>query len=191
MSNNPSSQVLLVLDTETGGLTSDYSLLTFHGMLVDQNYNVVSELSLKVKPSDGIYKVCAGALNVNKINLVEHDKGAIPYAEAGMQIKNWIWSHAAGSTIVPCGQNVQGDISIIKKHLLPDWDKYVSHRFIDTLPISMFLKFNNKIPSNTRCSLSSLVKHYGIDISEDSLHDARMDCYATLEVLKKMSSELK
>lgn len=189
--NLNNKQILLIIDTETGGIGCDYSLLTFHGMLINENYQLISELSLKTKPNDGIYKVCVEALQVNKIDLLEHSKNAIPYSEAGMQIKNWLWRHATGSTIVPCGQNVQGDISILKKHLIPDWDHYVSHRFIDTLPIAMFLKFNGKIPEKTRCSLSSLVKHYNIDISEDKLHDAKMDCYATLEVLKKMSLELR
>jgi len=88
--------MFLALDTETGGIGPDKSLLTLYAVALDDNLNPVAfsgddfkvaggilELDLKLKPDDGIYRVTGEALGINGINLSEHDKEAIPCKKAG------------------------------------------------------------------------------------------------------------
>ena len=65
-----------------GGLERDkYSLLTVYLMATDDQFNVIGDLYLYLKPDDCIYKVCGEAMNVNRIDLKVHDTKAITYKE--------------------------------------------------------------------------------------------------------------
>ena len=73
----------LIIDTETGGLVEhDPSLLSLYAYLTDSKLNYLDDIELKIKPDDEVYRVNPYALNINKINLVEHNKIAITESEA-------------------------------------------------------------------------------------------------------------
>ena len=64
----------LAFDTETGGLISGVALLTSHFLVLDNDLKVLDELELTTKPNNGHYVIAPEALEVNKINLIEHHK---------------------------------------------------------------------------------------------------------------------
>jgi len=184
------------LDTETGGLTKEVSLLTLDGTLTDMDLNVVDTISLKIKPDDGLYKVYARALEVNKINLAEHNSGAIPMSQAQKQFESWAskWSGTKCDTnmtfcsptveIYPVGQNVTFDIDFIKLDLLPNWGSYFSRRIIDLQCIALFLKQADYIPKQQRVSLTEMTKYFNIPIEEEKMHNSAVDVAASIEIFR-------
>jgi len=204
----------IALDNEMGGVTLDYSLLTTYLVVLDENLNKVDELELALKPNDGIYRVCGRAMEVNKIDLKEHDKVAIYYKEAGSLLYQFLNKNASTSRIplvpgvgkinrlTPIGHGIYGDIAFLTHYLMKEetWETFVSYRKLDTQAVAQFLKACGKIPDTVSGSLESLAKHFEI-ITEGangnvsyvglydcivSLHNAKVDTMLTVEVFKKM-----
>lgn len=178
----------VALDNETGGLTSDTSLLTSFLAILDADLNIVDELELLVKPDDGIYRVNAEALNINKINLLEHDKKAIPYSQAGAPLYEFLRKHSdnGANKLVPFGHNVMFDILGICDKIMSKktWDHFCGYRLLCTGNISQFLKLQGKLPSDIQASLGKLAAYFGIDNSK--AHTSKGDVLMCIEVLKKM-----
>src|ERR1700688_2902057 len=87
----------LTIDNETGGIGRDKSLLTVYVGLFDEQFKFIDELYLYLKPPDGAYVCTAEALRINKINLIEHDKIAVPYKEGATLLYNFINKHSENS----------------------------------------------------------------------------------------------
>lgn len=79
----------LVTDVETGGFEGTSLLSAYFGVL-DENLNLLDELELFVRPDNRQYVVTAEALAINKINLIEHEKKAVTYKEAGTLLFNFL-----------------------------------------------------------------------------------------------------
>lgn len=79
----------LALDAETGGFEGT-SLLSVYLGVYSEDFVLLDELEMFMKPDDKIYKVTAEALAVNKINLIEHEAKAIRYREAGTKLFEFI-----------------------------------------------------------------------------------------------------
>lgn len=178
----------LVFDTETGGIGLDKSLLTLYFQVTDDNFTPIGELSLAVKPDDGIYHVTGEAMGINKINLIEHDKIAIPYKKGGTALYDFLKSNFKGKEnhFVPIGHNMSGDLAHIWDKLLgrTTWESFVSYRLFDTSSVCQYLKTQKKIPATVSGSLESLITYFGLPKGEH--HNAKYDALSTLEVLKKM-----
>lgn len=180
-----------IFDCETGGTDPGNTLLTMYGMMLDNNFTTTDVLDLKIKPNDGVYNVSPQALEINKIDLIKHDKEAITENEAARIFNDFSCRHAFGGKIIPIGHNVSFDIGFVKRHLLKNndletniWPKYYSHRVLDTATIAHFLILAGAMPANMSCSLGSLAKYFGLDYS--NAHDAEFDVKLTLEVLRKL-----
>ncbi len=184
----------LFLDDEMGGLEKEkYSLLTVYLMATDDNFNVIGDLYLYLKPDDGIYRVCAEAMNVNKINLVQHDTRALPYKEGATKLYKWLQglTDDGKTKAIVVGHGVYGDVDCIVHHLmsLGSWEKFTSYRKLDTSVVCRFLRACNLFPDDVSGSLTSLARHFKIDIDENCTHDAKYDTEITYNVflaLRKM-----
>lgn len=180
----------IVFDTETGGLGLDTSLLTAWFGVFDAELNLVDELDLRVKPNDGVYLVTGQGLGVNKIDLVEHDKVAITYKEAGTALYNFLVKNKApvevGGKLIPLGQHVYFDIEFLLAKIISkgSWDNFVTHRVLDTMRIARFLQLIGKLPVES-VSLTKLVEYFGIKV-EGNPHEAKYDALATVEVYKAL-----
>lgn len=189
MNNN----LYFVFDTETGGIKKETSLLSLYGIAVDSNYKKIKDIELYIKPNNGIYNVEIEALELNKINLIEHNKKAISADEASFMFKDWICSLSlSGTKIIPVGLKVKFDIKFAKQHLMPEWRKYFSVRTLDIDNILIFLQQSNVLPFNIPGigergkTLSSLANYFNIPIDAERSHTAKYDTELTLEILKKM-----
>lgn len=179
----------IVLDTETGGLGLDKSLLTAYFMVCDAKFQKVDELYLFVKPDDGIYRVTGEAMGINKINLVEHDKVALTYKKAGTVLYRFL-ERCFGyrkERMVPVGHGMNGDLDHIWDKLIgrTTWETFVSYRRLDTSVALQFLKSCDIFPETVSGSLESLVEHFGIKRNGE-LHDAKVDAELTRDVLVKL-----
>jgi hypothetical protein len=177
----------LPFDTETGGLTKDSSLLSVHFAVCDSDFNIIDELELFTKPNDGQYNVAAQALEVNGISLIEHDKVAKTYSEAGQELRNFLWKYSVNGKfkLVPVGKNIGFDVIKVTDNLLgmKTWNQFVSYRLYDITGLVMFLKRIGKLSQDAPDSLSGIAQYFGI---EAEWHTARGDNLAGIEVVKKL-----
>jgi DNA polymerase III epsilon subunit-like protein len=186
----------LFLDTETGGIGLDKSLLTACFLVTNDQLDIVDELNLCLKPNNDIYQVTAEALGINGINLVEHNKKAIKCDEAKGTVYQFLfkYSNMGARKLVPVGHGVRFDIAHVTDKLLSPktWENFVSYRCLDTQSVAQFLILTKKIDgTKTTGSLASLGEMFGIKPSDlgysaEILHDARYDTLLTRAVMQRL-----
>lgn len=184
----------LILDTETGGIGLDKSLLTAYFLVCDDKFNKLDDLYLFVKPDDGIYRVNGEAMEINGINLVQHDKKAIAYKKAGTVLYQFLERNFGyrKERMVPVGHGMSGDLDHVFDKLISrsTWETFVSYRRLDTSVALQFLKSCGLFPETVSGSLESLVEYF--DLKKDGeLHDAKVDAELTKEVLIKLIEKVK
>lgn len=181
----------LFVDTETGGLTPQHSLLTVSGICVDANFDIIPRdngehgIYLKIKHEE--YALTAGALSVNKINIAEHDATAIPINDARDQLRAYIAAMARKSgkqRLIPAGHNVAFDINFLRSYLINDrdWDLYFTYPAFDTAAVARFLNAAGTHPGGY--SLARLRELY-VPHASGQLHNAETDNLITIELAKK------
>lgn len=178
----------LGIDVETGGIGLDKSLLTAYFGIFNRDLLLVEELYLKIKSP--VYHVTAKGMEVNGIDLVEHDKTAIPASNAGTLLYNFLkqYYHKNDKQFLQVlGHNVKGDIAHIKDKLISEgsWNSFVSYKVLDTGSIASFLSDMEIIPKNIDCGLNALCKFFNIP-EQFKPHDAKQDVLATVEVYRKL-----
>lgn len=191
----------LHLDCEMGGRELKYSLLTAYFMVTDAKFKVLGDLYLAVKPDDGDYVVSGQGMGVNKINLQEHDKIAVPYKEAKPLLYNFLRKHSAGIVngaatpnwmpirLTPVGHGVKGDINHVILRLISEgsWEQFCTYHYIDTSVFLQILRAQGKMPADCDGSVTALADYFGIKIEGDD-HDCRVDTKKTMGVFQKMLS---
>lgn len=181
----------LATDAETGGIGHDKSLLTAYFLVLDENFNKIDDLHLRVKPNAGApYVVSAEALEINKIDLVQHDRIAITESEAGGLLRQFLVRNTIGHRpikLIPLGQNVMFDMEFYYAHLLnkKECQKYISYRCADTATVGQFLKDQGKIPETVTGSLESFMTHFSIKYT-DRPHEEFSDTWAAVDVYREM-----
>lgn len=192
------SNIILPMDSETGGLDPETAdMLTFYIAAMDEDFKIIEELDLKLKPDDGrIPIVEAQALKVNGINLQEHlaNPATITYSEAKAQIIAFLKRHlkksGRWSNLFPLGQNVQFDLGFIWKYLIPkpEWDALVSHKTLDTMHYTEFLKRAGWFPKELG-TLATVVDYLGLP--KRAAHNAKEDTLMCVDVFKALLDLMK
>lgn len=189
----------ITIDTETGGIGPEADLLTAYFGVLDENLNLVSELTIKLRPDskDDFYSVSAEALRINKIDLIKHFEEADSKSTAGSKLLHFLQestSYVGGKVqrLVPIGHNVVFDIEKISSKLLSKktLDQYIGYRKLDTGTLGQFYQLIGLIPPSVSASLSSLMNFYGLQF-EGEAHNERVDALACVAVLKKMIEQVK
>lgn len=182
-----SEAIFLPFDCESGGIGDEISLLSAHFAACDEDWNVVDELELLVKPNDGIYKVTAEAMSINKIDLIKHEAMAMPYSQAGQLLRDFLVRNSQNGKIKlqPMGKNIGGDVGWVTQHLLgkKTFNQYVSYRCYDITGIITYLKRTGRLDRFAPESLEGLAKYFGF---EADWHTARGDNYAGIKVMRKL-----
>ena len=187
-----SSIYYAAFDSETGGLDPDVAdMLTFYMGILDQDYKLVDEIYLKLKPDGRIPIADAGALKVNGINIQQHlaDPETKTYAEGRVLLVDMLrkYSKRVGRSmnIKPMGYNVPFDEGFTWKHLLPksEWLKLMHYKRVDVMERVDFLKEAGWFPEDLG-SLSTVVDY--LQIPKRAAHNAREDTLMTIDVYKKL-----
>lgn len=188
----------IALDTETGGIGEETSLLTAYFSILDENLEQTDELYLELRPADGVYKVKGDAMKINGIDLVKHDESAISYKEGGTKLYDFLsWRKPAkkeldtdknAGKLIALGQNVKFDILKITNNLIhtDSWHQFVSYRTLDTAVIAGFLIDAGKLPPTINAGLASMAEYFGVGAQSEFDHDARHDTKLTIAVYKKL-----
>lgn len=177
----------LVFDTETGGLSTDCSLLTAYFVVLNEKLEVQETLSLVLRPENGAYIVDASALDVNKINLIEHDKVAVPYTRGAQLLLDLLARYTLdGNKLTPIGWNIISfDLPFIHAYLVDKktWERYCSYHIVDLCSSAKFLQIAGVLPKG-RLRLKDVADFFGLDTS--MLHTAKQDTVLTIEVGRKL-----
>lgn len=178
----------IAVDTETGGLGPEVSLLTAYLAVLNEKFEIVDFLDLALKPDDDLYHVTAEALGINKINLVDHQAKAVTMGKAGEMLREFLIKNSNNGKIklVPLGHNVAFDMDKIYQNVLnkKEAQKYISYRTLDTGSTGRFLSVTGIIPSTISGSLGSYVDYF--QVSKKEAHTARGDVEMTIDVMKAM-----
>lgn len=180
----------LSIDCEMGGVGPQFSLLQVGAIFYSDDFREVDKLDLKVKPDDGVYKVSAEGLKVNKINLINHDITALTYTDAGKILGQKLYKYCTEnkSLLKIVGLNVGGDIRQITTHLISPktWENFVSHREIDVSAIHGLFLAAGLYEGKVNGSLCSLLTQFKIPHLSSSLHNAVYDAECTFTVYVEM-----
>ncbi|NDC55257.1 MAG: hypothetical protein EBZ69_00220 [Alphaproteobacteria bacterium] len=182
----------LFVDTETGGLMPKHSLLTVSCIVVDKDFHIIPVdtynpgLYLQIKHEE--YALTAGALSVNKIDLVAHNASGVTLADAKYMLTKYLQRACVitgKKRFVPAGHNVAFDTQFLRAHLLDDreWDQYFTYPFFDTAVIARFL--NAVGQHDTGYSLTKLRDRFVPHASAGDMHNAEVDNLVAIELAKK------
>jgi DNA polymerase III alpha subunit (gram-positive type) len=183
----------LAFDTETTGLNHNTNnLLTGFFVVLDSELNMIDTYNLKMKHET--YNVSVKALEVNKINLVKHERTAKSVVEIRKEFLEFLEKNKPRYRYIPVGHNVNFDIRFLKSSKLlteEQYNNYFSNYTLDTMMIAQFMKVCNLVPSTQSMSLVNLCSHLNIKYNEDTTkfaHDAEYDITMTISLLKEFIS---
>lgn len=183
----------LFLDTETGGLDPQYSLLTLAAVIADKDFNPVrggnKEDTLYLQIRHPEYLVTPDAMTINKIDLVYHSARGLKIEEARTAFEEFIKKGTALTGVrklMPVGHNLAFDLRFIWAQLMPRevWQRYCGYHFLDTMIVARF--FNAVGLLNHGCSLTDLRELFQIETGE--AHNALADTQATLAVARALAA---
>ena len=139
--------------------------------------------------NDGELKATDEALAINNIDLKSHRESAISQEEAIQEILSFIkWSYSENEKITLAGHNVGFDIKFTRQLFESrnyNFDKYFSHRSIDTSSILFYLYFSGKLDSKIVGS-SEAFDYFNIEVR--GRHTALGDAIATAKLFNKLLS---
>jgi len=181
----------LFFDTETGGLTPDFSLLTLSAIVTDKDFNIVRvhdfDPGLYVAVKHLNYVTHPRAMAVNKIDLAHNNEHGFSVQETAELFEAFVKEGAAATgcrRLTPAGHNVPFDMRFMQHWVMkPDkWDTYFTYHFFDTCASARLFAAANKLPGG--CSLDNLRKVFGIDTG--TAHNAENDNLATIAIAKEL-----
>lgn len=176
---------ILFIDTETGGLNPEkHSLLTVALAVYNDNKIIdIKEIAIKHRE----YVVTPKALEVNNINLVEHDKQSISSKDAVNEIIKFIKENFGEEKPVIGGHNIEFDYKFLDKLFFNEKEylwKYVSHRKLDTCSLINYLMITGKIQIES-ASLEAAINYFNIETA--ARHTAKDDVVATIDLFKNIN----
>jgi hypothetical protein len=186
----------LAFDVETTGLYDNCNVLTGYFIILDSNFNEIDYLDLKIKYP--FYIIYPKALEVNQINILEHDKdkNTIYKELAIIKLNHFLEKNKTNIKYKIMGHNIQFDLKmLINNDLLnkESIDKYLDLSIqVDTLNYAKELKIKKKIPRNQSLSLSKLCYFYNLNINKENkdtkeeFHNAEYDIKLTILLYKKL-----
>ena len=176
----------LVIDTETTGLSPNYNKTLTIGMLlvdVEKDFlDILDSNHLFIKHQN--YNSSSEAAKVNKINIEEHDKMAIPPPEACEKINSFIEKNKLQETTL-IGHNFQFDRGFINALFDQSGKNHKLHyKYEDTMWIWRNLQKVGNVPNHLRSNLQTIADFFKIDYTK--AHDALADCHITAKVYKEL-----
>jgi DNA polymerase III epsilon subunit-like protein len=185
--------VYLFFDTETGGLTPQYSLLTVSAILTDRHFDIIRihefDPGMYVKVKHANYTVHPKAMEVNQIDLSDNDANGFSVQEAAELFTLFIkeaLTVTGHRRLVPAGHNVPFDVKFLQHYLLPEekWGEYFTNPALDTCASARLFAAANKFQGG--CNLDNLRKVFNIDTGVS--HNAENDNLASIALAKKFVS---
>jgi DNA polymerase III epsilon subunit-like protein len=178
----------LAVDTETTGLSEKCNVLTSYFVILDKDLVEIDTLDLYIKHDE--YYIQRKAMEINKINLKEHEKIADTVETSKQKIEDFIRSNCDSEkeiTFIPFGHNVSYDLKMIRSNNL--FTNYVENKltkeYLDTIDVGKELKKEKLIPYKQSLSLGKICSFLDIKSESTLLHNAEYDIRLTIDLFKK------
>lgn len=168
----------IAIDTEHTGFHPQSCLLTAAFIVFDKTGMVIDFLELDLKHD--IYSVDPKAMEVNKIDILEHDKVAEPLNVCNHKLKKFLSKYSrphVGEFLTPVGSGVKADINLLKSSGL--YTTGLSHKVMDLTVIASFLKEADLLEVDS-VSLENLAEFFYVE--HKSPHQATSDAIASKDV---------
>ena len=188
-----SEKYFLAFDLETGGLDpAKTDLLTGFFAILDEDYKILDELSLALKPDGRLPVVEARAMATNGIDIQKHleDPNTVTYAEGAKKltafVKKYLKKHSKYSNIIAFGFNIASfDVPWAHHHLIDKttWESMIHYKCLDVSHDVDVLKRHGWLPPFCG-TLTSMVEFFAVPKLE--AHVARNDILMTLQVFLKI-----
>ncbi len=182
----------LVFDTETGGLDPLAHDLLSLGCVVSEDGQVVASLEILVRHEP--YRVSAGGMKVNRIDLVKHHAAALTPTEALKVFDAFCSEYFGSAPITLLGHNIAFDQAFLGTFLKSqgrELEPRFNHRTIDTHAAAAVLRDAGKLPRDLRLSSGALFDFFGIAPEPDKRHTALGDALATHHLYWKLVERAK
>ena len=174
---------LLGIDLELTGLHNESDILTLYMGVFDDNFKIIDELDLNLKPDPGsenrsVYSVQPEAMSVNKIDLIQHDSIAITYKQSKTIIYKWIEEmRSKHGPLTPFGNSIQSDINKICERTVnqESWYNHVNRTVIELTSLGAAFKKSGSIPVEQSLSIENMAIYFGKKIDFKRLHEAKYD----------------
>lgn len=180
-------------DLETGDLEpEDGDLLTGCFLMLDENFKIVEELNMKLKPEGRLPVANPGALKTNGIDLARHiaDPETITYAEGKTKLvamlKKYLKKNGRYSNLIMMGYNIRGfDNRWLQYHILDKatMNSLVHYKYLDVADEIDVLKRHGWLPK-TMGTLGTAVEFFGVP--KGTAHIASDDVKMTIGVFLKV-----
>lgn len=189
---DPLKRPYLFLDTETGGLEVERHSLLSVGLVVGDDGVLRDSLEILIRHEP--YVVSAGGMAVNRIDLVQHDRMALPPSEALEAFDGFLQRHFPGEApITLVGHNVSFDRNFLGAFLASQGrplEPRISHRIVDTHSLACALRDAGRLDLENLSS-SALFAHFGIAVPEAKRHTALGDALGTFELYWKLVERMR
>lgn len=189
---DPLKRPYLFLDTETGGLEVERHSLLSVGLVVGDDGVLRDSLEILIRHEP--YVVSAGGMAVNRIDLVQHDRTALPPSEALAAFDAFLQKHFPGEgPITLVGHNVSFDRAFLGAFLASQGrplEPRISHRIVDTHSLACALRDAGRLDLENPSS-SALFAYFGIVIPEAKRHTALGDALGTFELYWKLVERMR
>lgn len=182
----------LAFDVESGALKpQNGDLLTAYFAVLDEDFKILEELPLKLKPEGRLPTVESGAMAINGIDIQKHleDPNTITYDEGAKKlttlIEKYLKKRGKYSNIIPFGYNCPFDIKWVQHYLIDEdtWNSMVHYQSFDVMQDVNVLKRHGWLPK-TVGNLSSAVVFFGVP--KGTAHIDRDDILMTIGVFLKV-----
>ena len=177
----------LVFDTETGGLDPLAHDLLSMGLVASEDGQILDSLEILIRHEP--YRVSAGGMKVNRIDLVKHHAAALEPAEALRVFDEFCTKHFGSAPITLVGHNIafdQGFLGTFLRSQGRELEPRFNHRSIDTHAAAAVLRDGGRLPSDLRLSSGALFSFFGIAPAPELRHTALGDALATHHLYWKL-----
>lgn len=191
-------QYTMPFDCETGGTDEvKTDLLTLYACIMDENFKIIDEVDLKLKPDGGRFPIAeAGALAVNKIDIKKHmeDPETVTYSEGSKRllamVKKYAGKRGRFSNMTPYGFNVPFDKKYVQQYLIPkdQWEALFHYKDADVDQAVSFLRRVGWIPKDV-ARLQDVADYLGVP--KRLAHNAKEDVLRTIDTDKKLIELMK
>jgi DNA polymerase III subunit epsilon len=172
---------IVFIDTETGGLDPMQNSLLSIALVIWQEFEIIDSTEILI--DDGVLNVSKKALEINKIDLVEHKAKALVATDAINKVDEFFSKHfGSEEKITLGGHNINFDVNFLRHFLVRhnyQWHKRFSHRFVDTATILYYLYLSGKLKEKA-ISSDEAFRLFGINV--DNRHSALGDAVATAKL---------
>lgn len=185
---------ILVLDTETGGLSPrEHSLLSIAGVAWSPDKQPAPLFSFYVKESQ-LYTT-PKAMEVNGINLSKLQSEGLTPKESVEAIRYALDHHYGPSRepIMLCGHNIGFDVGFVERLYKLAGQRFsqdFSRKTLDTVTIFQFFMATGLVRPG-KANGDRMFQCLGIPIPEDHRHTALGDAWATALSLSRMAQSVK